>query len=112
MRLLCDGFSLLILLLVAGKAKDSKRMCVAMIMNRWTIMYGGKFWKCYMYLWICVYECKGIIMWEWALLGLMEFFGVWFWWEGNKRKKKIFNFAMFVCQETTRTTEKRNEKKI
>ena len=27
-------------------------------------------------------------------------------------KKKKISFAVFVCQETTRTTEKRNEKKI
>ena len=32
-------------------------------------------------------------------------------WKFIKKKKKI-SFAVFVCQETTRTTKKRNEKKI
>ena len=30
--------------------------------------------------------------------------------EREIKEKKIFNFAMFVCQETTRTIEKRKKK--
>ena len=76
-----------------------------------TIMYGRKFWQCSICLWICVYECKGIIMWEWALLGLMELFGVWFWWDGNllKKKKKSVLLCLFVkkLQEQQRKEMKR-----